>query len=694
MSAFPSNLTLAQATPQPAPRGAVWIDTACAADRLGVSVRRAVQLCRKWSEVGTARRDGGKWVVREDADPQLGRVLFPDVMREQFSWGTLTHAQRTELMRREAIVKGWGPAREASFRAGLTVEKATIAYCDRMSAQHKITLSASRLYAWYRAWRAEGVAGLVDQRWKESDKADDDDAFLSEAKRWYLMPHKRYSKRDCWVMAQVEANRLGWPVRSYGAVKRFLAKVPLSTAIMRREGAEAFTNECEPFGERDYTSINSNDFWNADHHIFDVIVRGPNGKLSRPWLTAWQDVRSRRIVGWGIRCADPNSDTIIEAWRQAVLVHGVPQNALMDNGRDFKAQAFAGGGRGGRGVRGVRGRKLSIDNDAPRVTSILERLGVEKVLAKPYHPQSKPIERFFRTVEEQFGAWWATYTSGSTETKPESLAGNLKKDKAPSLEEFISAFTRWLDVGYDRKPHFGDGMSGKTPAAVFDDCLVEKRTTTREALDVLCLKPTKPIRVTQNGVRIDGMTFYDLDLVATRLGQLVTLRVDGRDLASGVQVFEAETDRFICIAMPARKMPWGATAQEFREAQTIKSKNRRKVREFIEEVRPRAGEDVMDIMLQGRAIIARQAEASAPPTSPDGGMVIRPVRSSIDDQLPAIRKAQNNQKHRQAAGAESLSLQDVGALIRSQGRQAQEASTVDPLFELAGACRAAEQRGE
>jgi hypothetical protein len=38
----------------------------------------------------------------------------------------------------------------------------------------------------------------------------------------------------------------------------------------------------------------------ADHHRCDVWVRHA-GKHVRPWLTCWEDVRSRKIVGWAVQ---------------------------------------------------------------------------------------------------------------------------------------------------------------------------------------------------------------------------------------------------------------------------------------------------------------------------------------------------------------------------------------------------------
>jgi transposase InsO family protein len=44
----------------------------------------------------------------------------------------------------------------------------------------------------------------------------------------------------------------------------------------------------------------------------------------RPWLTAFQDVRSRKIVGWLVYAHDPNSDVIFTVFRDAVLAERRP----------------------------------------------------------------------------------------------------------------------------------------------------------------------------------------------------------------------------------------------------------------------------------------------------------------------------------------------------------------------------------
>src|ERR1039458_10553186 len=80
-----SALSILPATPAPpvppGPRGIRWIDIATAAGRSGQSERHIrTQCAQKWFAQGLARQQGPhrQWEVREDADPRLARIQFPD----------------------------------------------------------------------------------------------------------------------------------------------------------------------------------------------------------------------------------------------------------------------------------------------------------------------------------------------------------------------------------------------------------------------------------------------------------------------------------------------------------------------------------------------------------------------------------------------------------------------------------------
>lgn len=167
------------------------------------------------------------------------------------------------------------------------------------------------LYRWSASAGRDGLAGLLDGRATGRPAAgSSSDPFLAEIERLWLDQRKKKISL-CFEMALMKAREQGWECRSYKAAQRHIAQLQKEkpgVAIALRDGAEAFINKVEPFIRRDYSTLDSNDLWNADHHQFDVLVQvgvrtdSSTGEqtpiLTRPWLTAVQDVRSRLIVGW------------------------------------------------------------------------------------------------------------------------------------------------------------------------------------------------------------------------------------------------------------------------------------------------------------------------------------------------------------------------------------------------------------
>jgi hypothetical protein len=85
-----------------------------------------------------------------------------------------------------------------------------------------------------------------------------------------------------------------------------------------------------------------------------------------------------------------------------------------------------------------------------------------------------------------------------------------------------------------------------------------------ELLDVLMLKPTKPVKVTQNGVTWQGLRYGQYEpALQQRLGQDVVLRID--DQVSRVQVWTTD-GKFVCVAPANARVPANATQAQLREA--------------------------------------------------------------------------------------------------------------------------------
>jgi putative transposase len=630
---------LASATP--APKGAEWIDAPQAAHRIGVSVRHVQRLAfEKWYAAGQARQVPGedgrmRLQVRTDAHPRLSRFMSPDDLT--VDPGQLTAAQRGELQRRMELYNGWLEARAEGAKAGRTERQATADYLQRISLDNGTRLTRETLFRWNRRFRLEGQGGLLDGRWKteeEKHAGPGDDPFLDELKRLYLDKRQR-SKKLCYDRSCDRATDEGWKIPGLRSACRFLEHLPIAAVALHRGGVESYKNTAANFIERDYTTLDANALWVSDHHRFDVMVRQGN-VTGRPWLCAFQDVRSRMIVGWRIFMHDPNSDVILAAFRDGCMARGVPEKVYLDNGKDFDAEALQGETKAQRRRRRRRKEKPLVD------AGVFGRLGVKVIHALPYNPQAKPIERFFGTVCSRFSVMFATYCGRSPEAKPDDLGEKLKRGAAPELRDFAAAFTNWLEE-YHAAAHAGDGMDGRSPRDVFDVCLIKRRTLQAELADLELMKQSRPLKVQRNGVNWKGVYYGGREL-ASLLGKQVTIRIDDRDV-SQVDVYSFPDDKFLVTARSNARLPFLASSQAVRDAMTDKKRAMKVAREY-HAGRPRMADSLEDRMAANAARLRQ--EQSGKPALGVGASIV-PVRSPLEDQLPAIRRAKGKTATGEAA---------------------------------------------
>lgn len=654
-------------------RGPLWLDVDLAAQRLGFTARHMRRVCEQWRASGLSRKHAGRWQVAENADPRLSRVPPPE--HRPFDHSMLGDAQRRKLAERLRILEGWRAAIAAGHRAGRTIEAATAGYLAEMAIGEGVKLSRDTLYAWQASYDTHGRAGLIDGRWRPAEtKQRHDDPFYVELRRRFLHQHK-LSVQVCYELARQKAIERGWECPEPWTARRYLKSLP-PQVVAKHRGNRKERVAAEPFLKRDYSALASNEIWCADHHQFDVVV-AHDGKLIRPWLTGFEDLRSRKIVGWRIYAHDPNADEILLAFRSACLSHGVPERVYLDNGKDFDSQALSGETKlARRRRRQTRGVELSVD-EAQHVAGLFGTLGVAVTHAEPYNARAKPIERTFGTVCQRFSKLQRTYCGNSPDGRPEHLKARLAGGQAPPLDQFIAEFSEFIEVDYHQRPHFGDAMNGRTPAQVFDACLVAKRTTTAAELELLLQKASRPVRIGRVGVRYNGRDYGmgEPELIR-RYGQQVILRSDPADI-SQVTIWTID-GKFICRALLNRAMPFNPTEQQWREAEAQRKRYRKTLREY-HEVRPYVADDAHDLMIRAAAASAQQGqqgesqtnEPQPPPPS------IRPVRSPMSDQLPALQRSLAAMSGRTAVGAESLTLDQISQAM------SQAANGSDPESDVA-----------
>lgn len=645
------------------PKGVEWLTVEEAAKRRRVTEQAIRLMCQGWAAAGKAeqreRAEGGKprWFVRSDASPELSRYRGFEFIPVDTS--KLPEKHREAYGTKLAILDAWEEACRVSIRGGMSKDQATALFLQRVEREWGMGLAAATLRRWRRAVRSEkGRAALIDGRAIREEKAKAEDPFMAEVIRLYLHPNKR-SAVLCHKLAMQKAVESEWAVCSYRTAAIHIGDIPNAVKIEAREGRKAYTDKAETFIDRDYSSLESNEQWNADHHRFDVWVRTgvqvdtKTGEErythARPWLTAWQDVRSRKIVGWEIFEGDPNTDKIIISLSRAIDAHGAPESAWVDNGKDFDSYALH--GRTKKERFAARGKL-----DVTYIHGIFAQLQIKAHNVQPYHGQSKPIERFFGTLEGQFGKLWDSYCGNKPENRPEGLQGRLDAGKAPTMAEFVGKFSQWVEM-YNNAPHTGDSMENLSPNRIFGENLHTKRTLSKDVLNVLTFKPGKPVDVTQNGVRWNRLVYGKHDPMLRRyLGKKVRVSGDTKDV-SKVHVFTLEGE-WLCAVCANERLPANADLDLLSRAMADKRRTR-KAELAYKKTRHNRHESPSETMFRLADEQNRRVEAECNP-DPLPPMTIRPIRTPIEAQMPEIQRAIQQPFYRKAAGAESFDIIEIG----------------------------------
>jgi transposase InsO family protein len=172
----------------------------------------------------------------------------------------------------------------------------------------------------------------------------------------------------------------------------------------------------EVFGR--FEAENPNDRWTGD------ALHGPRIGGRKTYLFAFLDDHSRLICGYRFGFAE-DAVRLGAALQPALASRGVPASVYVDNGSAF------------------------VDAWLLRACA---KLGVRLVHSTPHRPQGRgKIERFFRTVREQF-------LVEITDTSAEDLAAT-GVDHWTGLFELNRLLTAWIEAEYHRRIHTETGQS-------------------------------------------------------------------------------------------------------------------------------------------------------------------------------------------------------------------------------------------
>lgn len=372
------------------------------------------------------------------------------------------------------------------------------------------TVSKTTLYRWQSGYRKEGISALLPKHGQNKGiHFSISDELLTEFIR---LLKKGLKIAECRRVLEVIALKNGDTCPSDDTLRRIAKGLPMAVLVAMQEGKKAFYNKCQTFTRRDPESVRAGQVFVGDHRKFDFFILGPRGTWVRPWVTAWMDMRSGKLVSWLVTL-NPNTDTIASTFAEAALdpTIGLPREIYIDNGRDYCNSRFAG--------RGFREKKAALDSDKQRVVPMMERLDIIVHFAIPENARAKNIERVaFLNMSNWFCPHMDTYCGRNTAERPEELADKLKGDanKAKynvTLEELTEIFDGYVRHIYNKRPSQGKGRENECPDETFIRTRLPVRATTEAVMQHFLQKRTGRFRIGRNGITFQGREYYSPDMI-------------------------------------------------------------------------------------------------------------------------------------------------------------------------------------
>lgn len=278
----------------------------------------------------------------------------------------------------------------------------------------------------------------------ESRRAAVDDEAWECFKADYLRLEQP-SFKGCYYRLKDAAKEKGWVVPSVKSLERRLnAEVPHEQQVLLRQGEHALM-QLYPPQERTVEDVAAMEWINGDGYLHNVFVRWYNGDIVRPKTWFWQDIRSRKILGYRTGISE-NTDTIRLSLMDVIKTYGIPRDITIDNTRAAANKWLTGG---------VPNRyRFKVNKDDP--LGLIPMMGIQLHWSSVYfgkgHGQAKPIERAFGVggldeFVDRNTAFAGAYTGPNTTAKPDNYGS-----KAIPVEQFMQVLADGIRQ-YNQRPN-------------------------------------------------------------------------------------------------------------------------------------------------------------------------------------------------------------------------------------------------
>ncbi|MBN2684978.1 MAG: Mu transposase C-terminal domain-containing protein [Pontiellaceae bacterium] len=345
-----------------------------------------------------------------------------------------------------ALEEEWNAASLRAQETGIKRAKALLLVNELVrtgAAKNKteaVKLAAAETgYSINALWKNDGqVQGYAEKYWPmllvdmrkgqvKSCHVDIDARFLEKLKEFYNIQSKpafTAAVRSC--CRHIESTGMGIPVPTCSVKtlwRQFNKLCPREAQITKRGNKADWEAEFWPSIQRDRSMLRALEVLNGDGHYLDYWIDFGDGTKGRAVGAFWMDLASNYMFDPVIAKTE-NSDTIRRGFLDICDRFGVPEKVNIDNG-----MGYAGKDLSGRDQARKRFKK-NIDE----AMGIWGLLTVNTIWAKVAHGQAKPIERSFRTIEEELKAFPEldkAYLGNCPDARPDSTR------KAVPFEVFV-----------------------------------------------------------------------------------------------------------------------------------------------------------------------------------------------------------------------------------------------------------------
>ena len=400
-------------------------------------------------------------------------------------------------------------------------------------------ISPRGLLGWHKQFRLQGERALIPgRRRRDLSVPSWAGAFL----RHYQVPTKP-SVADAYRAFKRDVKR----PPSIHQVRRFLAKLSPEARERGRMGPREIRNIL-PYRDRAFKHMMPNDLWTADGHTFDAEIAHPmfEGKLFRPEITTFMDLRTRRIVGWSVDLAE-SAIAVLDGLRHGIGRFGIPAMLYVDNGSGYANET---------------------------VRDVVDRIGITMTHSLPYRSQSRGAIERVQQVWTRLAKRLPSYIGADMDKE---AGTRVHKITRKALKEGVAhrAIIGWdvfLEMAEQAVAEYNALVHSTlkaSPDAVWAQFVADgwsAETVDAEMLDILC-RP-QIVRKTNRGRVTLFNRVYASDSLAHHHGDEVLVGYDLRDARrvwvhdiSGQLICVAEKDAHQTKYMPDDRM---AEAQEKR----------------------------------------------------------------------------------------------------------------------------------